>query len=93
MLLCIYANTSYKELSVISIICATPSKGMELVLSQLHAAHPISLENLIWKTIVLTKEYNHLVSNLFTPPSKWSANFSRTYAEWKRCHRQGHKSQ
>jgi hypothetical protein len=60
MLLHICAEINLKESSNSSISFATPSNGMEVVLSQPQASHPTSLADLIHQTWFMTKEQDHL---------------------------------
>jgi hypothetical protein len=56
MLLHICAEINLKESSVSNITFATPSNGMEVVLSQPRASGPTSLAGLICQTLLMTKE-------------------------------------
>jgi hypothetical protein len=60
MLLHICAEINFKESSVSSITFATPSNSMEVVLSEPRASHPTSLADLIFQTLLMTKEQEHL---------------------------------
>jgi hypothetical protein len=60
MLLHICADIDYKGLSVSNISFATPSNGMEVVLSHPHVAWSTSLANLICQTVLMPKEQDHL---------------------------------
>jgi hypothetical protein len=59
-LLHICAEINFKELSVSSMTFATPSNGMEVVLSQPRASSSTSLADLILQTLLMTKEQDHL---------------------------------
>jgi hypothetical protein len=60
MLLHICADIDYKGLSDSNISFATPSNGIEVVLSRPCTAWSTSLANLIHQTLLMTKEQNHL---------------------------------
>jgi hypothetical protein len=60
MFMHICTNIIYKGSSMGNILFATPSNGMEVVLSQPHAARPISLADLICQTLLMTKEQDNL---------------------------------
>jgi hypothetical protein len=60
VLLHICANIDYKGLSIRNISFAAPSNGMEVLLSQPHAAWSTSLADLICQTLLMTKEQDHL---------------------------------
>jgi hypothetical protein len=60
MLLHICGTIDYKTLLVTDIMLATPSPGMDVVLSQPHAARSISLSDLVRQTLELTTESDHL---------------------------------
>ncbi len=56
----ICADINYKKSPFSNILFVTPSNGMEVVLSQPHAAWPTSLANLFCQTLLMTKEQDHL---------------------------------
>jgi hypothetical protein len=60
MLLHICTIINYTGTYISNISFATPSKCMELVLSQPGAAWPTSLAELIHQTLLMTKEQDHL---------------------------------
>jgi hypothetical protein len=60
MLLYICADIDYKRSSISNIMFATPSNGMEVILSQPCTAWPTSLADLICQTLLTTKEQDHL---------------------------------
>jgi hypothetical protein len=60
MLIHVCAEINFKELTVSSMTLATPSNGMEVVLSHSWASCPTSLADLICQTLLVTKEQNHL---------------------------------
>ncbi len=60
MLLHVCVEIYFKELTVSSMIFATPSNGMEVVLSHLRASRPTSLADLICQTLLMTKDQDHL---------------------------------
>jgi hypothetical protein len=60
MLLHVCAEINFKELTVSSVTFATPSNGMEVVLSHPRVSCPTSLADLICQTLLMTKEQDHL---------------------------------
>jgi hypothetical protein len=68
MLLHVCAEINFKESTVSDMTFATPSNGMEVVLSHPRASRPTSLADLICQTLLMTKEQDHL--------SIWSKCFS-----------------
>jgi hypothetical protein len=56
MLLYVCVEINFKESAVIDMTFATPSNGMEVVLSHPWASCPTSLANLICQTLLMTKE-------------------------------------
>ena len=60
MFLHICGSIDYKTLLVTDITVATPSPGIEVVLSQPCAAQSTSLSDLVHPTLDITKESNHL---------------------------------
>jgi hypothetical protein len=60
MLLHVCVEINFKELTVSDMTFATPSNGMEVVLSHPRASHPTSLVDLIHQTLLMTKEQDHL---------------------------------
>jgi hypothetical protein len=60
MLLHVCAKIKFKESTVSDMTFATPSNGMEVILSHPQAFCPTSLVNLICQTLLMTKEQDHL---------------------------------
>ncbi len=60
MLLHVCAEINFKELIVSNMTFATPSNGMEVVLSHPGASPPTFLASLICQTLLMTKEQDHL---------------------------------
>jgi hypothetical protein len=60
MLLHVCAKINFKESTISDITFATPSNGMEVVLSHPWASRPTSLADLIHQTLLMTMEQNHL---------------------------------
>jgi hypothetical protein len=60
MLLYLCAEINFKESTVSNMTFAAPSNGMEVVLSHPRASCPTSLADLIPKTLLMTKEQDHL---------------------------------
>jgi hypothetical protein len=60
MLFPVYAKINFKESTVSDMTFATPSNGMEIVLSHPQASRPTSLANLICQILLMTKEQDQL---------------------------------
>jgi hypothetical protein len=60
MLLHVCAEINFKELTISNMTFATPSNGMEVVLSHPRASRPTSLAGLIHQTLLMTKKQDHL---------------------------------
>jgi hypothetical protein len=59
MLLYVCAEINFKELTGSNMTFATPSNGMEAVLSHPRASRPTSLADLIFQTLLMTMEQDH----------------------------------
>jgi hypothetical protein len=60
MLLQVCVEINFKELTISSMTFATPSNGIEVVLSHPQASRPTSLADLTHQTLLMTKEQDHL---------------------------------
>jgi hypothetical protein len=64
MLLHVCAKINFKESTISDMTFATPSNGMEVVLSHPRTFRPTSLADLICQTLLMTKEQDHLSTRL-----------------------------
>jgi hypothetical protein len=60
MLLHVCVKINFKETTASDMTFATPSNGMEVILSHPRASRSTSLANLICQTLLMTKEQDHL---------------------------------